>query len=289
MLLGILFAGAPLSIIDGAEHRKHGFARHWALAKEPQFSCVGAFVDGCTGGGVWIGGNVVLTTAHSVVDRSTLGYRNREWYKYQIMDGHGKLHEYRVKDFHATTAYKLSIGNDNYWGRWGADIAVAELDRPIKIPGVSPAVVSFSAPKPGDVLTLVSYGHRGNTLDGTDKRFGSGFGDNPPRPLGFRVGVRRVDTLDHNINLLFRQGADIDLQGITSSCDSGGGAFQNIGGEWKLMGIICTSQMPTLEGVMKTSEIDMGVTATKPFAGEILTGRNTGNFELFERHNPKVQ
>jgi hypothetical protein len=197
----------------------------------------------------------------------------------------GRERTFRVRRFHVPRAYFKSVENPNYWGVLGADIAVAELDRVPQIAGVTKANLSRETLKVGTLVTMIAHGMRGNTVDGTQKEFGCGYSDKPPRALGFRATVMQLQANQHKHVLIYDGRKNIELQGIVSSSDSGGGAFVEENGMTKLVGIIATSQKPTLDGRLTEDTIQMGFTSVGPYAEILSQGMTDGDWHTFEDYD----
>jgi hypothetical protein len=233
----------------GAKGRETaGFKAHLKLAAEPQFRAVLALStpDGAWGeaSGTWIG-NVdghawILTAGH-------------------IFELPGSADDYVVLGPKGETlkADRLVIHpkwNGDTETRTGYDLALIRLKKPIEGLG-EPPLIHAGGSEAGKLLTFVGYGNRGigskgeqaKFYEGSDKAAARGVVDqfvDPAGPkkkkgdLGNWIGVflPKEDGSVENPYGGSNKPAD-RMVGLLGSGDSGGSAWLEIGGQWRIVGI----------------------------------------------------
>ena len=246
---GDFYAHNPGIILDkDFAANGNSFQAHIKLAKSVPFRAVGAIRGGATRSGVWIGGPYVLTTAHSAViedsKSSQVTYDPRKYTFTIVIDG--REYSYRGVEWIVPHEYvQAARGNTDRWKLGPADMCILRLDRSVSIPGVDPAAVSKQVPAVGDNLTFVGYGRRGLFSTGPNqRRFGAGWNQSPPEPLGFTGRVWRFTSHGWQYTHIVTEDSEGSLEGGASGGDSGGGVFVKRGESYELAGIICFSSQP---------------------------------------------
>ncbi|WP_041698291.1 trypsin-like serine protease [Thalassoporum mexicanum] len=204
------------------------------LANEPQFDSVGRL---SAFNGIYIGDDWVLTAAHVGLNIGVSQF-NIGGNSYTVSERF--LHPNWTGDFSN-----------------GFDIQLVRLDS--NVMGVNPALIYAGRSELGQIGTFVGHGRSGTGLTGPNvppgtKRAGTNvidvFGTNSGMPNGIALGLNPLDpnnnilladfdspNLDTNSLSPFSVPTPTNLEYSIADRDSGGGAFMNFGGQWRLVGI----------------------------------------------------
>jgi hypothetical protein len=237
--------------------------------------------------GVWIGKNLVLTVAHGALD-SKAEPANGTDFEFRIPTSSGFIQR-RGKRFHVPKAFinEAKSKSANNLALGAMDIAVLELEFDLQHPGISPAIVSSSGPAKGSLATYVGYGVRGTTSSGQDHpKFGTGGWEKPLRALAFRGVLESEAFRGWRLDSIFRGDGKLELEGATSTGDSGGGCFVQVDSEWRLVGIIAYGDTGPNGKFWQKSSISgsrSGSTNVSKFFKGIMQGYQTGDWTVFEQ------
>ncbi|QUW00398.1 peptidase S1 [Chloracidobacterium sp. MS 40/45] len=228
-----------------ARNKPAGFARHIALANEPQFRATIQLVGESAGAsGTWIGNDArhgyVLTAGHNF----TKGGKATE-YAYVATDG--------------TTYQGVRLIVHPDWNgdndtRTGYDFAIVVLDRPVRGVG-QPAVLYAGCDEMDQLCTMVGYGMRGTGSSGELAEYYDE--DNPkaaaqnlienvtpavsPLPKGEDGGNYLgidFDKEDGSATNTYGEPTPVnEYEGALGSGDSGGSCWMQYEGQWCVIGV----------------------------------------------------
>ncbi|WP_058866687.1 hypothetical protein [Chloracidobacterium thermophilum] len=228
-----------------ARNKPAGFARHIALANEPQFRATMQLVGESAGAsGTWIGNDArhgyVLTAGHNF----TKGGKATE-YAYVATDG--------------TTYQGVRLIVHPDWNgdndtRTGYDFAIVVLDRPVRGVG-QPAVLYAGCDEMDQLCTMVGYGMRGTGSSGELAEYYDE--DNPkaaaqnlienvtpavsPLPKGEDGGNYLgidFDKEDGSATNTYGEPTPVnEYEGALGSGDSGGSCWMQYEGQWCVIGV----------------------------------------------------
>lgn len=239
------FSTAPGRSRGTARNKPAGFARHIALANEPQFRATIQLVGESAGAsGTWIGNDArhgyVLTAGHNF----TKGGKATE-YAYVATDG--------------TTYQGVRLIVHPDWNgdndtRTGYDFAIVVLDRPVRGVG-QPAVLYAGCDEMDQLCTMVGYGMRGTGSSGELAEYYDE--DNPkaaaqnlienvtpavsPLPKGEDGGNYLgidFDKEDGSATNTYGEPTPVnEYEGALGSGDSGGSCWMQYEGQWCVIGV----------------------------------------------------
>mgnify|MGYP001809617481 FL=1 len=254
--LSTLFAGG---VIDSKEYQDHGFERHFSLARDPWFRSVGMFRQGARASGVWFYRGFVLTTADAAFRPDGTLYAPAE-VEFVIPDEFGNELAFRGASWFIPKGYLLAREAEDESAAASMNVAILRLDeRPAPF-GIDPAILGFELPMVGADVVLNGFGQRGLLKSGPRvTEFGAGYGDEPIRALAFRGVVSLAGVSPAS-----------DLPGVATRGDEGGAVFFRESGEWRLSGIIQSSQSQ-----------ETRVLWLSPFSRQILKGVVQGSWSDF--------
>jgi hypothetical protein len=291
LLRGSLPASGSVGNHQAYVNAGNSFTPFWELGALPEFRCVAVIGREKPPRGsscVLIAPRYILTSAHAFIGNEPIRINEGERFV-TFVDSSGKLSVYRTTRLFVPQGY-LELGGDSSKWRGPMDIAIAELDRPVDAPGVSPAIIfdKVTAEPLRRVVVGVGYGIRGTTRLGmSEEQFGVGGNDVIPRPFGFQLYPERFEQPEKFGDLVpvttHQESRNLPLSGLVTAGDSGGGYFVRTLGGWRLFATTCYSQAGNDGRFAKATNYDgceTGILTLARFAPAIRRGLN-GDWSQF--------
>jgi hypothetical protein len=290
LLRGSLPASGSVGNHQAYVNAGNSFTPFWELGALPEFRCVAVMGRNRPPRGwscVLIAPRFVVTSAHAFVNIES-GKINQEERFVTFVNSSGKTDIYCTQRIYAPQGF-ADLANEAKWNG-PMDVAIAELDRAVDTPGVSPTAIfdKVMTEPVRRVVVGIGYGIRGTTQLGMSaERFGIGGDDIVPRPFGFQLYPERFEQYDKFGDLvpmaIHQEGRNLPLSGIVTGGDSGGGYFVRTLGGWRLFATTCYSQAGNDGRFAKATNYDgceTGILTLARFLPAIRRGLN-GDWSQF--------